>query len=483
MNIDLNNCFPEPENGAKRGPLPKQQEFLDNLLNPKGPKYVAYVGGIGSGKTMIGCIAMLTMAVVHPGDYLIGRQHFPALRDTTLKTFLEITPPELIAEHRVADGIVKVRNVNGGTSNIFFRHLEEPDKLRSLNLSGFYIDEATEVSENAFMLLQGRLRGKGLRKGFLTSNPKGHDWVWKWFVNKRHLLGHGADKHYYLIKAPSTENIHLPEGYVETLMSAWSEDQIKREIYGDFDTFQGQIFTEFNRATHVVKPFKIPDSWERIVGIDHGYRNPTAFIWGAVDYDGDIYIYREFYQKEWLIEEICKGKGKEPGVTQLTKGEKLQYAKIDPSTQSVRGQKGVSDFDTYLEHLPKDFPLSPANNAVRPGIDRVKSYLKVDEKRNKPRIYIFDTCHNLIEEIAQYRWKEQSHHLADKANIKEEPVKRKDHAVDALRYMIMGLPEEPKNHDEIYDTIEYNSLEGSLHREMLKWKKKLPKNTDPWSES
>jgi hypothetical protein len=83
--IDLNQCFPEAEDGS-RGPLPKQQEFLDALLDPKGPKYVLYCGGIGSGKTLIGCIAMLTLAVLYPGDYLVARQFMPELKLTTLSS-------------------------------------------------------------------------------------------------------------------------------------------------------------------------------------------------------------------------------------------------------------------------------------------------------------------------------------------------------------------------------------------------------------
>src|SRR2546430_8857423 len=54
---------------------------------------------------------------------------------------------------------------SGRVSNVIFKQLDESDKLRSLNLSGFYIDESSQVSEAAFMLLQGRLRGPGLRKG------------------------------------------------------------------------------------------------------------------------------------------------------------------------------------------------------------------------------------------------------------------------------------------------------------------------------
>lgn len=468
MKIDLSQCFPLDERTGERHPLPKQANFLQAILDPKGPKYVLYCGGVGSGKTLIGCITMLSMAIMYPGDYLVCRQFLPELKITTLKTFLEICPKEVLDEYRVADGIVRIKAAGGKVSNVIFRQLEEPDKLRSLNLSGFYIDESSQVSEAAFMLLQGRLRGPGLRKGFLTTNPNGHDWQYSWFVKQDMFNKEEAKASYRLIRAPSTENTHLPDGYVESMLATWSPERIKREIEGSFDAFEGMVYHEFRRDLHVIQPFKIPDDWTRVIGVDHGYRNAAAWIWGAVDYDDNIYIYREFYEKEWLIEEIIKGKKKEnkPGVLQLMRGEKITQARIDPSTRAVRGASGFSDWDVYLEHLPKDFPLMLANNDKQPGIDRVKSYLKVNATTNKPRLYIFSSCTNLITEMSQYRYKELTHGQVGKQSEKEEPVKVNDHALDALRYLIMSRPEAPNPKQEIYKKFPYNSLQGSIYRDL-----------------
>ena len=76
--LDLNYCFPEPvKAGLKRGPLPKQEHFLNLALSGETPKYIRYVGGIGSGKSLIGCVTMLAWAVQYPGTYLIARQFYP----------------------------------------------------------------------------------------------------------------------------------------------------------------------------------------------------------------------------------------------------------------------------------------------------------------------------------------------------------------------------------------------------------------------
>lgn len=483
MIIDLNQSFPESATGT-RGPLPKQRDFLNLALDPKGPKYISYIGGIGSGKTLIGCIAMVSTAIQHPGDYLICRQFMPQLKDTTLKTFLEVCPPGLIAEYRVAESVVKLKAVDGKFSYIYFRQLEEPEKLRSFNLSGFLIDEGNQVSEEAFMLLQGRLRGKGLRKGLLVSNPNGHDWIYRWFFKKDHFKTDIAKQQFHLIRAPSTENIHLPPEYVENMMQSWSQDRIDREINGSFDAFEGMVYHEFRRDTHVIKPFKIPDNWPRFVGIDHGYRNPSAWVWCAVGPDGEVYVYREFYEREWLIEEIVNGKRiygtYNPGVMQLSRGEKLVQAVIDPSTKARRGTTGESDYDEYVRCLPHSFPLYKANNDVELGINRVKGYLKPHHKTGKPRLFVFETCTNLLEEITQYRYQELRPNQEGKKAEKEQPYKNNDHALDALRYVVMLMPDPFKEADEdIYKKIKYNSLEGALHRDLEQLRKPRPK--DPFN--
>lgn len=480
MQVNLNKSFPCTEHKISlctqcenQQPLPKQAEFMRSVLDPKGPKYTLYCGGIGSGKTLIGCITILAQAILYPGDYLIGRLFAPELKITTLKTFLEICPKELIDEYRVADGIIKIKGVNGRISNIIFRQLEEPDKLRSLNLSGFYIDESSQVSEAAFMLLQGRLRGAGLRKGILTTNPSGHDWQYSWFVKQDNFNNQEIKAQFKLIKAPSSENFHLPEGYLSSMMATWSPERIKREIEASFDAFEGQVYHEFRRDLHIIDPFVIPADWKKVIGIDHGYRNPACWIWGAIDYDENLYIYREFYEREWLIEEICKGKPNlnKPGVLSLMKGEKISEARMDPSTRAVRGTNGLSDWDAYIENLPHDFPLLPANNEKTAGIDRVKSYFKVDPISKKPGVFIFRNCNNLIDELSKYRYKEITTGQQGKTNEQEEPMKVDDHACDALRYLIMSRPEPPKTKNDIYKKIRYNSLEGSIYRDLQSIKK------------
>lgn len=480
MIIDLNKIFPVAEDGSQ-GPLPKQQAFMRSVMDQKGPSYVLYSGGVGSGKTLIGCATTIILAVLYPGDYLVCRLFNPELKLTTLKTFLEICPPELIVENRVADQIIRIRSQGGKVSNVIFRGLEDPGKHRSLNLNAAYIDECSQVSEEAFTLLQSRLRGKYVRKIYGTTNPNGHSWLYRYFV-KKDWATETARRQFLEISAPSTENIHLPQGYVEGMLSTWSDERIKREVMGSWDAFSGQVYTEFERAVHVIKPFRVPTEWTRFIGADHGYRNPAAFLWVACDYDNNLYVYREFYEREWHIDEIIKGNKRQgfegKGVVELSGREKIEGIWIDPSTKADRGKE--ADYTTYLEALPKAWSLLLANNSVATGIDRVKQHLRVDARTGKPQLFIFDTCPQLIEELTQYKYEELSPGQENTKNIKESPVKKNDHAVDALRYAVMSRPEAPRLEDMKKKKRENSTLEASIMKELHDIR--YPSTKDPFGD-
>jgi hypothetical protein len=152
---------------------------------------------------------------------------------------------------------------------------------------------------------------------------------------------------------------------------------------------------------------------------------------------------------------------------------------MDPSTRAVRGTSGLSDWDTYLDHLPKDFPLLPANNEKTAGIDRVKSYLKVRPDTNKPRLYFFRNCVNLIDEMSRYRYKELTSQQQGKQAEKEEPVKVDDHACDALRYLIMSRPEPPKEDKLSWAKVHAGTLGASLIYDIGQFKGRKP-SQDPF---
>jgi len=413
-------------------PLPKQRVFHESPA-----KYKLFMGGVGSGKTMALDWEALLLSLEFPGNYgLIGRLYYPELRDTTMFDFFDICPPEFIKEYKKTEHKLTLFN----NSVIIFRALEDPDKLKSMNLGWFGIDEMTEVPENVFLMLQSRLRRTNVprRVGFGSTNPEGHDWVYQRFGVK-----HKGDPKYLMVNVSSMENPHLPEDYVDDLMGSYDEVWIKRYIHGDPSAFEGQIITTWDPKVHVIRPFTPPDEWARVCVLDHGTNNPTAVLWGAVHPEGFLVIYREHYAAgqivEWHAKQIYELNGSDNVYLWLADPAIFNKTLQDPK----RGLYSVGDIYAEL-----GLHFAPADNDVKAGIDMMLRHFRVypdlinpfTGKAGSPRVFVTADCENTIREIPQYRWRKLKIRGVFR-NQPEEPEKSNDHTVDCLRYMIISKPQ------------------------------------------
>jgi len=410
-------------------PLPKQK-----LYHESSAKYKCYMGGVGSGKTTALIWECLLLSLEFPGNYgLMGRYTYPELRDTTMFEFFQICPDEVIEDFKKTENKLIFKN----GSVIIFRHLEDPDKIKSLNLGWFAIDEMTEVPENVFLMLQSRLRRTNVprRVGFGSTNPEGHDWIWhKWCVQHRN------DPNYLFIQAPTTENPYLPDDYVDDLVSSYPEHWVKRYIYGDPAAFAGQIITTWDKDQHIIEPFDPPDSWQpRTIVLDHGTNNPTAVIWCAVHPEGFHIIYKEHYAASQTVDWHARK------ILEINDVDSPEFLLADPAIFNLtlqnpkRGMHSVADL--YADY---DLHFVPADNDVKSGIQMLLNNFKIDkdlinpftQKKGSPRIFITADCENIIHEVPQYRWKDVRVRGRFK-NKPEEPEKANDHTVDCIRYYLM----------------------------------------------
>jgi len=417
----------------------KLKTHQDDFIFSDAP-FPALGGGWGNGKTLAGCIAAYLRCEESPDNlFFIARKHFTDLRDSTLADFLSLFGGKV----RFSKSDMSATLANG--SKILFRHLDNA-QLSNLNLGGFWIDQAEEVPESVFNALVGRLRRPAKRRqGFLTFNMQGHNWIHRRWLKHLDQDEDPLDpKDYQLTTATTLANKdNLPADYIDKLLKL-PENVRNRFVYGSWEEFEGRIYPTFQEHTHVIAPFSLPEGWEVFEMGDHGYNNPTAWLWGAVDYDGNVFIFDEHYQRRQLVKVHAAAI---IAMRQKHELKELSYSVIDPST---RNREGISGLSVIAEYADNGIDLTPGNNSVLAGINRVAEYLAIYPDRQHPitkvlgapKLYVTRNCVHLIEELKDYQWQALNNRSSER-NAPEQPRKFNDHAADALRYGLMARPETP----------------------------------------
>lgn len=437
---------------VKIAPTDKQATFIAN-----DARYSCMSGGFGSGKSFAGCLRSLLLSQFPKNRGLIGRLTYPELRDTTRKTFFEVCPPQFYDEKQGGRWSPSENNltlING--SEIMFRHLDtiSEAELKSMNLGWFFIDQAEEISLGVWQILQSRLRLNVVpnRFGFVVCNPEPGCWIEDVF--KKPFDEHRLPPSHFYMDTTTFDNPYNPPDYVQSLLETYPEELRKRYIEGRWDTFQNQIYTEFDQNVHVIKPFRIPDEWERVIALDHGMVNPTGVLWSAIDYDGNVFMYDEYYSPG-----IVSDHAKE--IIKKTGAQNISMWLIDPSTRAKTREKDNKAWSVIEEYEDNGLYFMPANNEKLAGINRVKEFFKIrndrinpfSRTRPAPRLYIMQNCVNLIWELKQYKWRKLRG--LQTRNEPEQTVDFADHLCDALRYTIMSRFPPPAR---------FNTMGGLINR-------------------
>ena len=431
------------------GKIPQQAEFI---FSPA--VFPSYFGGFNNGKTFALCARAWIHSLAYPNNRgALCRNLASELRQTTRTQFFEIvgcnettisSHPE-VARWNASENFLRLKN----GSEILFRHLSDEGSLASLlslNLRWAGLDQAEEIPEAAFLTLISRIgrldfdprTGKRLPPEWIgtAGNPAGHNWIWKnWKKNG------GLSEDYHLVEATTMDNPFASPSYIKRMFDNYSDYWIQRYVYGNWDSFQGQVYSDFDANIHVIDPIPIPDSWKSGIGVDLGLNHPTAFIWCAVDYDGNWYIYDEHVAREKLPEEhakIIKAKGILDG-----SGSMLPF--FAPHDAQNRDRiSGQNYQQAYLEH---GINLQVGNRmAAAIGIQKIMSMMKVDPEKTHPytkklgcpRLFITRNCEHIIEELNLYMWKALRPGQEETREQPDEVLKVNDDALDAFRYWAMG---------------------------------------------
>ena len=326
---------------------------------------------------------------------------------------------------------------------------------QAFNWIGF--DELTQwPTPFAWDYMRSRLRSaSSMELGLYmraTTNPggSGHSWVKKMFIdpapyNKpfwatnietgeeiKYPAGHSkAGQSLFkrrFIPASLFDNPYLAEsGDYEAMLLSLPEHQRKQLLEGNWDVNEGAAFPEWNRAIHIVEPFKIPSNWTKFRACDYGYGSYTGVVWIAVSPSEQLVVYRELYCSKVTATDLA-----DMVLEAEAEDGTIRYGVLDSSLWHKRGDTGPSLAEQMNMKGCRWRPSDRSRGSRVAGKNEMHRRLQVDEYTEEPRMVFFSTCTNTVAQLPSIP--------LDKRNPEDVDTNAEDHLYDALRYGIMTRP-------------------------------------------
>ncbi len=366
--------------------------FHEFFQSNQNKRLLAVYGGAGSGKSVATAQHIVYLLLTQPDiRILIIRKTLPALRITAYRLILDILYQMQVPFYLNKSELV----IRFNNSEILFKGLDDPEKIKSYEANYVWCEEATEITKEDFLQLNLRMRranAAGINQMFLTFNPID---AYHWLITDV-VQGHRDDAaiHHSTYK----DNIRfLSPEYISELENLINQDQNYYRIYalGEPGVIENVIYRNYE----IVDDY--PAAGDQYFGLDFGFNNPSALV-QVTERDQQIYI-RELLYKSGLTNADLISILREI----LPDGALIYADAAEPARiQEIRNA---------------GYNIHPADKSVLDGIDAVKRH----------RLFIHQDSQNLIAEIRGYSYRTDKN-----GRVLEEPVKFRDHAMDALRYAI-----------------------------------------------
>lgn len=375
-------------------------------------RYRVVKGSRASKKSTTAALWCITKLMEYPlANLLVVRKVYSSLRDSCFATLKwAINRLGVTKYWKAKSSPLELEYLPTG-QKILFRGLNEPMSLTSITVAKGYlcwcmIEEAYQIDEEDFKIIEGSFRGK-MPEGYfinftLLFNPWDvNSWLKSRFFDK-------PDKDVLAMTTTYKCNEWLSAADIKYYekMRKIDPERYKIEGEGDWGLAAGQFFKEWKSYLHVVKPFSIPASWIKFRAMDWGMSRPSAVLWLAVDYDGNIYVYRELYTWSGKPNE---GSGETAAqvarkIIELEKSEeKISYGVLDSACWTRNGVTTLSIAEVINDELCKAglTPFGKSTKGRVEGANAIKQRLIGNEtaEGNKPALYFFANCFHSIRTI------------------------------------------------------------------------------------
>lgn len=443
--------------------LASQRELIEAT-----EKYVASVGGFGSGKSLAAAVLCHLLSVTVPGNRgIVIRRTYPKLHDTAQRVFLEVlgrAGVEYEGRERRDSWPHWILYPNG--SEVFFRESKDLGRFLGPEYGFFWIDEAIEEPEKTFTDLMGRLRlplAWDYLRGILTTNPPPFNhWITKKFGAKPGLIlktttdeftGKPLITRFRRIGSTSMDNPALPESYVADLKATLTPGEVKRVLKGETGfAYEGKpvYAPPFDASVHVGmwEPQRHPaDHLIRPMtrGWDFGFHAP-AVLWTQLfkcwETSTHFFVIDEYTPQNIEAEDLAR-------VVVARSAERYgacrEWTDIGDTAGAAISDRGPGPIVRLAQPRPRGFGLVFRHKkfpSVDPGIALLRSVMGAGAEGKQPRqcrcglpiFMVHARCTVTIDALAG------GYHYPMPKYGKEEslkPVKdgMYDNPMDALRYV------------------------------------------------
>ena len=380
---------------------------------------VAMCGG-RFGKTVLALWKLIERAGMgHTPNWYIAPTYRQAKSIAWLK-LLSMLPRGTILKKNETELYVELRN----HARIELKGADNEDTLRGVPLASVVFDETPFIRRHVWEeIVMPRTVDYVAPVWFIGTPSLGKDWFYKLYLKGQEPGQKEWKSFHYTI----LDNPYLNKEEVNKLRLGMNPALWRQECLAEPTGISGLVYPTFEHSFHVVKPFTIPPEWKKARSLDWGMANPTCCLWSAENPESrDIYIYREHYQAGWTANKQAMA------IRAASRGEVYEFSVLDP-TAFRKERDGGSVADDFIRN---DVRVQPGDNTKEKGFSVCNKYLS-----EKPCVYFFETCYNLIDEISSYIYVP----VHGDANRREEPKKEKDHAMDAWRYKMMEYDRRYKN--------------------------------------
>ncbi len=253
---------------------------------------------------------------------------------------------------------------------------------------------------------------------------------------------------------------YVPQDEKDKLIVKWAGDPEEgARLYGRFVRRSGLVYPQWSIARHVVTEFNIPRHWQRIVSIDPAATGVTAAIWIAVSDNGDLYGFREYYERDQIVSEHAKG------IIMRSAGEPIDIWLLDPKWGSQRNAEThktgaqlwrESGIPVRLPDVGEDYGLNVSREYIN---------ATVTPNSRHPKFYLFAGNPNFEFEIGHYTW-DTFQKGAMKGLAKEKPRKRNDHLVNAFQYACTLRPRgknSKRREEDFFTTLDKRKINLSSY--------------------